>query len=191
MTGWCQFEPSQLAVLDSAIARYRGSGKLYFAQITAKHLCDHIQEVLSVKPLTGIESPGKWQKIPLSRKERRELRASCIFATDDAPDITENFFPNSVKLPDSSIWNYVSFINRAILDSLRRRHELEKQSWANYSQLLLRWFEWSRPVYFRKKTVCLIYFAWHLWGGGEERFLVLKKTEGVWVKWMTIPLGAW
>ncbi len=103
----------------------------------------------------------------------------------------DSLFYNSKRIPSKDLFRYSAIKQRDIY--IKINEAIEENDWDTYDKLQHVYFwdyEFSKPVYIRNGTVCLLYYAKLCCGnGGSDGLFFFKKINGQWKKWIILRQG--
>jgi hypothetical protein len=171
-----QVDPIDKLVLSSVLENVRGTEQVVYTDRADRWVWDKLKIELEKVTFVGITEDTKSNTITLS-KEEQEYIIKQIAATRYLlwPD---NMFENSKRIKLDSMWAFIEQEN-SNLEQLKSRKPLGV-------------FTFSKPIYLRGKSICILYTRRMLdLNAGTQEISFYKMDKDKWINWIVISSGAW
>jgi len=105
----------------------------------------------------------------------------------------DGVFENSLIIHKDSMWNYLKIQNTLIYDSLLVAYENADSTSIKKYRFKYAWvFLFSKPIFLRNESVCLLSFAAFVSpNGGHAEMGFYRKNNGKWEGWIGLSSGDW
>lgn len=104
----------------------------------------------------------------------------------------EHLFPGSVRIAFDSLAGYLQRAHARYIDESNQAVLAAEYSSMNPAPARPWVHTFTRPIFFRKGTLCLVYVqALCSWSGGSNDLYLYAKRDGTWQKVRTLAGGDW
>ena len=164
-------------IIEQIIKEKQDTSKIYYADLVFVYRTFETK-VLNRRKIKAYFIPGPGgTTFVLQKSERNHIAAE--FSKMKRSLWPKDLFPNSQRVANDSAWNYISdFLKKS---NYRVHPEKGHQVW---------WF--SKPIYLRNNTLCLISFRYmcHDLCGEDELAFYKRNERGRWERYVVIDGGA-
>lgn len=183
---YAQSDRSELIFLEGLIRNYQPEGKIIYTDIINKDDLDKIKSKIKKNTIYDISKTRNQNFIVLTRQEKKYLFQQLELAR--RPYWKENIIPGSQLIIEEDAFNYIKKTTQEYLENYNRPTNTENDRMnlvKNYQRPNI--FKFSKPIYLRNRSICLIYFA-SICGNpcGFEELCFYKIANNTWTKWIVI-----
>lgn len=184
-----QVDEDDIFILLKAFREVTSQEQIFYVDTVNKDttIPEPIREVFQKGKIIDAKKSGQINSLRLTKAEKKYLLEQIGKTTI----LEENFFVGSKRIDSDSIWVFlkkentrrVTSINQAALNGDTLSY---KKLNYHYSYV----FSFSKPIYIRDKTVCLISFvAMCGVNCGREETSFYRKENNEWKKWIVVSAG--
>ncbi len=183
---YAQSDRSELIFLEGLIRNYQPEGKIIYTDKINKDDLDKIKSKIKKNTIYDISKTRNQNFIVLTRQEKKYLFQQLELAR--RPYWKENIIPGSQLIIEEDAFNYIKKTTQEYLENYNRPTNTENDRMnlvKNYQRPNI--FKFSKPIYLRNRSICLIYFA-SICGNpcGFEELCFYKIANNTWTKWIVI-----
>ena len=185
-TSFAQNDRSELIFLEGLIRNNQPEGKIIYTDKINKNDLDKIKSKFKKNTIYDISKTRNQSFIILTKQEKKYLFQQLEIAR--RPYWKENIFPGSQLIIEEDAFNYIKKTTQEYLENYNKptNSETDRMNLVkNYQRPNI--FKFSKPIYLRNRSVCLIYFA-SICGNpcGFDELCFYKIANNTWTKWIVV-----
>jgi hypothetical protein len=184
---FCQIDAGSIKILETILRREYPTGTLYYTDKLDSSIVLWIKENLQKRNLVGITRKKIDERIKLTKKEKRYLDSNIntlfSFCWKDS------LFENSKRMPNDSMWAHIRRRNREATNLAKEAEAAGRKP--IYDRVMSSsTFQFSFPVYFRDRSVFLLYFI-RMCGSecGHNELAFYRLINGNYERWLLVNGG--
>ena len=180
-----QNDRSEMNFLERLIRQAQPDGQIVYTDKISKSDLDKIKLRLKNNTIYDCSSQNQ-NSIILTRLEKKSLLDQFEFPND--PYWQENLFPGSKLIKEEEVMSYIKKTTQDYLENYNNPNNTEVDKMAlvkTYQRPNV--FKFSRPVYLRNRTLCLLFFS-SVCGNpcGFDELCFYKIDNNIWTKWVVV-----
>lgn len=181
-----QSDRSELNFLEGLIRQSQPEGQITYTDKISKVELDKIKSRLNKSTIYDLSSTRNQNWITLNRQEKKYLFEQLEIVNN--PLWKENLFPGSRLIKEDEVLSYIKKTTQDYLENYNNPNNTEEDKMKlvkNYQRPNV--FKFSRPVYLRNRSFCLIYFS-SICGNpcGFDELCFYKIENNTWTKWVVV-----
>lgn len=181
-----QSDRSELNFLEGLIRQSQPEGQITYTDKISKVELDKIKSRLNKSTIYDLSSTRNQNWITLNRQEKKYLFEQLEIVNN--PFWKENLFPGSRLIKEDEVLSYIKKTTQDYLENYNNPNNTEEDKMKlvkNYQRPNV--FKFSRPVYLRNRSFCLIYFS-SICGNpcGFDELCFYKIENNTWTKWVVV-----
>lgn len=139
-----------------------------------------ITKIIKSNKIHDVNKTNKTNTLILTRNEKKYILSKISNQTIWGKDL----FPNSIVIPPNKVINFLADQRNSLIKALDTISIRNDQVGIHYV------FSFTKPIYFRNQTLCLItYIAICGSTCGVFKTIILRKEHDVWENWIIAESG--
>ena len=181
-----QNDRSELIFLEGLIRNAYPEGKIIYTDKINKNDLDKIKSRFKKNTIYDISKTRNQNYIIFTKQEKKYIFQQLEIAS--RPCWKENIFPGSQLILDEDALNYIKKTTQEYLENFNKPTNTDNDRMnliKNYQRPTI--FKFSKPIYLRNRSICLIYFT-SICGNpcGFEELCFYKIANNTWSKWIVV-----
>ena len=181
-----QNDHSELIFLEGLIRNNYPEGKIIFTDKINKNDLDKIKSKFKKNTIYDISQTRNQNYIIFTKQEKKYIFQQLEIAS--RPCWNETIFPGAQLILEEDALNYIKKTTQEYLENFNKPTNTENDRMnliKNYQRPTI--FKFSKPIYLRNRSICLVYFA-SICGNpcGFEELCFYKIANNTWSKWIVV-----
>ena len=181
-----QIDRSELIFLEGLIRNNYPEGNIIFTDKINKNDLDKIKSKFKKNTIYDISKTRNQNYIIFTKQEKKYLFQQLEIAS--RPCWKETIFPGAQLILEEDALNYIKKTTQEYLENFNKPTNTENDRMnliKNYQRPTI--FKFSKPIYLRNRSICLVYFA-SICGNpcGFEELCFYKIANNTWSKWIVV-----
>jgi hypothetical protein len=176
-------------LLETLIREQHPSGTIYYTDRLGDWPLRQIKKLIAGRRFTGPSTATSYDTVYLSVKEKKYLNASVKKL--QSYYWKDSLFQNSKRIPEDSMWAHIQRQNRTFYEKHKTdTSETGTNKWIGGMIANANTFQFSPPIYFRNRSICLVYILRLCHSScGMEELTFFKMENGRFKRWFLLGGG--
>jgi len=181
-----QNDPTEVDFYRDLIRQFQAEGQIIYTDKISKGDIDNIKSHLKSKTLFDVSHTINQNSVTLTRQEIKYISDQLESFSYDLWQ--ENLFSGAKLIKESDVMSFIKKTNQVYLENYNNPNNTETDRMTmvkNYQRPNV--FKFSKPIYLRNKSLCLIYFS-SVCGNpcGFDELCFYKIENSTWTKWVVV-----